>query len=44
MLHSSVDDQQDLPGQATDTPERLGDLAGLRFGELIEGADGHVGM
>src|SRR5215471_6228309 len=44
VLHSSVDDQQDLPGQTTDALERLGDLSGLRFGELLEGADGHVGM
>jgi hypothetical protein len=42
-LHGGVNDQHDLPGQAADALERLGDLSGLGFGELIEGGDGHVG-
>ena len=44
VLDGGVDDQQALPGQATDALERLSDLSGLGFGELIEGGDGHVGM
>src|SRR5919205_598463 len=44
VLHGGVNDQHDLPGQAADALECLGDLSGLGFGELIEGGDGHVGM
>ena len=44
VLHGGVNAQHDLPGQAADALERLGDLSGLGFGELIEGGDGHVGM
>ncbi len=43
VLDGGIDDQQDFPGQAADALEGLGELAGLGFGELIEGRDGDVG-
>src|SRR5215468_1512519 len=44
VLQCTVDDDDDLPGQPVDPFERLGKLPGLRFRELIQRGDGHLGM
>lgn len=44
VLQRTVDQDQDLPGQAVDSFERFGKLPGLCFGEILQRGDGHLGM
>src|ERR671939_292889 len=44
VLQGTVDKDHDFPGQPVDAWERLGKLPGLRFRELIQRGDGHLGM
>src|SRR6266705_2104096 len=44
VLQRTVDQDQDLPGQAVDACERFGKLPGLCFGEILQRGDGHLGM
>jgi hypothetical protein len=44
VLQGGVDYNHDFPGQPVDALERLGKLPGLRFREMIQRGNGHLGM